>query len=238
MHRSQTRHLSASIIALLLATACRGNIEIDTGFVQTAESGVFGEDSADLLTSDSMSRHLLQDAGTLSASLRPPAWYGRFDPVYKRTYIAPAVAQNTCKAEGRNCSAIDGLSYPYEQYLMDPTDHAGSTTPVMKVHYPKGSWSAGSLFPGGTLFYAYPFKYHPTYDKENQLSKVSSTLEYEVYFPEDFPFNKGKNHIRSPSPCGIIIVYLLLFHAAIAKQVTLSFLCNFIPLFRWKASWA
>lgn len=193
MHRDQTRIIAALSIISLLVAVCHGQTELDIGLPPPDHSGTFGEDPADAIESDSISRHLLNDAGGDNASLRPPAWYGRFDPVYKRTYIAPAVAQNTCKSEGRNCSAIDDLSYPYEQYIMDPTEHNGPASPVMKVHYPRGSWSAGSLFPGGTLFYAYPFKYHPSYDKDNQLSRVSSTLEYEVYFPEDFPFNKGEN---------------------------------------------
>jgi hypothetical protein len=145
----------------------------------------------DIIASGMATRQLLQEAGIAGSQERPPAWYGRFDPIYKRTYMAPAISVNTCKAEGRNCAAIEGMSYPYEEYIMDPTSSTVPASPVLKVHYPQGAWSAGSDFPGGTLFYAYPFKYHPTLDKGNQLSTAGATLEYEVYFAEDFPFNKG-----------------------------------------------
>jgi hypothetical protein len=173
-------------------------------FFSWGGSGSVSQGPVDIIASGLASRQLLQEAGIAGAQERPPSWYGRFDPIYKRTYIAPAVSVNTCKATGRNCAAIEGLSYPYEEYIMDPNTTTVPATPVMKVHYPKGSWSAGSEFPGGTLFYAYPFKYHPTLDKGNQLSLVAATLEYEVYFPEDFPFNKGeqifKILVSSPLP--------------------------------------
>ena len=54
----------------------------------------------------------------------------------------------------------------------------------------QGSWSPGSPKPGGTLFFAYPYKANPT-STDNPLSIQSATLEYEVYFPNDFDFVKG-----------------------------------------------
>jgi hypothetical protein len=160
-------------------------------FFSWGPSSSVGQGPVDIIASGLANRQLLQEAGIAGAQERPPAWYGRFDPIYKRTYMAPAISVNTCKSEGRNCAAIDGLSYPYEEYIMDPTSTEIPANPVLKVHYPKGAWSAGADFPGGTLFYAYPFKYHPTLDKGNVLSQVGAILEYEVYFPEDFPFTKG-----------------------------------------------
>lgn len=130
----------------------------------------------------------------VSPTGRPPAWFGRFDPVYKRSYFAPAIAQNTCAGKpGHQCRAIPGLnlSYPYEEYILDPTVKS-NPQPVMKVHFPAGSISAGSAKPGGTLFFAYPFKWHPTKDQQNAFSHTNAYLEYEVYFPPDFDFVKGR----------------------------------------------
>ena len=183
----------ATMSTLLLLNSLIHSIKLchASSIFSSGGSNSLGQGPVDIIASALTNRQLLQEAGIAGAQERPPAWYGRFDPIYKRTYMAPAVAVNTCKAGGRNCSAIEGMSYPYEDYIMDPTSSTVPALPVMKVHYPKGAWSAGSNFPGGTLFYAYPFKYHPTLDKGNQLSQVGATLEYEVYFAEDFPFNKG-----------------------------------------------
>lgn len=175
---------------ILSSTLCQAWSIFSSG-----SSNSMGQGPVDILATGLTNRQLLQEAGIAGAQERPPAWYGRFDPIYKRTYMAPAVAINTCKSDNRKCAAIEGMSYPYEEYLMDPTSSTVPALPVLKVHYPKGAWSAGSVFPGGTLFYAYPFKYHPTLDKNNVLSQVGATLEYEVYFPEDFPFNKGEKSI-------------------------------------------
>lgn len=54
----------------------------------------------------------------------------------------------------------------------------------------QGSWSANSDLPGGTLFYAYPFKADPR-STANPFSADSASLEYDVYFPPDFDFVKG-----------------------------------------------
>ena len=47
-----------------------------------------------------------------------------------------------------------------------------------------------SPYPGGTLFYAYPYKLSPT-EEGGPISSVGAVLEYEVFFPEDFDFVKG-----------------------------------------------
>lgn len=121
---------------------------------------------------------------------RPPAWRSRYDPVYKRSYIAPAIAENHCKGK---CSGMPGMTYPYEEYILDPTANSTALAePVIRVWYPKGSWAPASPFPGGTLFFMYPYKSDPTKDLANPLSTVSAALEYEVYFPIDFDFNKGQ----------------------------------------------
>ena len=116
-----------------------------------------------------------------------PAWRGRLDTVYGKSYFAPAIYQNKCNPDQQDCSLISGASYPYEQYEIDPT---GSGRPVMRVTYPAGSWSPGSVKPGGTLFYAYPYKSSPS-SSANPFSRQTAYLEYEVYFPPDFDFVKG-----------------------------------------------
>ena len=117
-----------------------------------------------------------------------PAWRGRLDTVYGRSYLAPAIFQNSCRSSSQDCSMIPNQTYPYEQYELDPT---GSGRPVMRISYPAGSWSPGSPRPGGTLFYAYPYKTSPS-SAADPFSRHSAYLEYEVYFPEDFDFVKGK----------------------------------------------
>jgi hypothetical protein len=72
--------------------------------------------------------------------------------------------------------------------MIDPT--GDSNQPVLKIQYPKGSWSPGSPKPGGTLFFGYPYKTNPT-SPDDPLSVQSATLEYDVYFPSDFDFVKG-----------------------------------------------
>ncbi|KAL4522807.1 hypothetical protein Ndes2526B_g00860 [Nannochloris sp. 'desiccata'] len=114
------------------------------------------------------------------------AWRGRLDPTNGRSYFAASIAVNKCSAR-QDCVSNLG-SYPYESYMVDPTGE--SNQPVLKIQYPKGSWSPGSVKPGGTLFFAYPYKAIPT-SGDNPLSKQSATFEYEVYFPNDFDFVKG-----------------------------------------------
>lgn len=202
--------LQASIVLSLGILAKCNDLLPDTQQVIGDSVGSFqfgiisGEyDTDDLYESDieQNSGRNLQEAGLSTESApsspigtRPPAWYGRFDPIYKRAYFAPAIAQNTCVGKpGRQCREIPGLnlSYPYEEYIIDPTTNV-KPQPVMKVHFPAGSISAGAVRPGGTLFFAYPFKYHPTNDKENAFSHTKAYLEYEVYFPPDFDWVKGQ----------------------------------------------
>lgn len=148
------------------------------------------------VTLQKMQRHLLQDQNYTNVSTddlpsgngRPPAWRARFDPVYKRSYIAPAVAQNQCK--GSKSCTFRGLTYPFDEYIMDPTT-PDNPQPVIRIWYPKGAWSAGSDQPSGTLFYAYPWKNSPTNDPGHSISTVSAALEYEVYIPDNFDFVKG-----------------------------------------------
>jgi hypothetical protein len=114
------------------------------------------------------------------------AWRGRMDPLNGRSYFAASIAVNKCDGD-QECNTNLG-TYPYEQYIVDPT--GSSNQPVLKIQYPKGHWSPGSPKPGGTLFFAYPYKAIPT-SSDNPLSAQSATLEYEVYFPMDFDFVKG-----------------------------------------------
>lgn len=117
-----------------------------------------------------------------------PAWRGRLDTVHGRSYFSPSIYLNACNRSKQNCSALPGESYPYEKYEIDPT---GSGRPVMRVSFPAGHWSPGSQKPGGTLFYAYPYKTSPT-STANPFSRQTAYFEYEVYFPPDFEFVKGK----------------------------------------------
>lgn len=135
-------------------------------------------------------RRLLDDNVLVAGNGRPPAWKARFDPRYEDSYIAPARVKNSCNDKQKNCTAIKGKRYPYDEYILDPTTD-GDKQPVIRIWYPKGSWSPGSVRPGGTLMFLYPYKSHPTKDKFNPLSAVSAALEYEAYFPEDFDFVKG-----------------------------------------------
>lgn len=117
-----------------------------------------------------------------------PAWRGRLDTSFGRSYFAPAQVTNKCKPLLQTCSLIPGLTYPYEEYILDPTEPTGR--PVMKVSYPTGSWSTGDASPGGTLFYAYPYKWDPVASSD-PFSQAGATLEYEVYFPVGFDWVKG-----------------------------------------------
>lgn len=126
-----------------------------------------------------------------------PAWRGRFDTQFGLAYYAPALAVQTCKTgRATNCNGVaslPSLSYPYMQWMPDPTTN--TSQPVMKVWYPAGSWSPTSSFPGGTLFYGYPYKDFPDAGPD-PFSTVGASLEYEVYFPAGFNFVKGEAQTR------------------------------------------
>ena len=49
---------------------------------------------------------------------------------------------------------------PYDEYILDPTTN-GDKQPVIRIWYPKGSWSPGSKYPGGMLMFVYPYKVSP-----------------------------------------------------------------------------
>jgi hypothetical protein len=54
----------------------------------------------------------------------------------------------------------------------------------------QGAWSPSSLKPGGTLFYAFPVDER----LKVPIASTAATLEYEVAFPADFDWGKGKGH--------------------------------------------
>jgi hypothetical protein len=134
-------------------------------------------------------RTLAEDRSAFVYGNEVPAWRGRLDTTFGRDYFAPAQANNKCKNTVQNCSMIPGQSFPYEQYLVDPTD-PNSGRPIMKVSYPAGAWSTSAPQPGGTLFYSYPYKWDPI-SAQDPLSIFGATLEYEVYFPTGFDWVKG-----------------------------------------------
>lgn len=177
---------------LLLAAALLGQGPRLVAAQLDASIGPHAENIVETIGQQMWRRNLQQEA-IAAGNGRPPAWRSRFDPIYRRSYIAPAVAENSCDSKQKCTGAIVGMSYPYEEYIMDPTVTAGTQPqPVVRVWYPKGSWSPNSAFPGGALFYNYPFKTHPTKDTGNPISATSAALEYQVYFPSDFDFNKGE----------------------------------------------
>jgi hypothetical protein len=162
----------------------KGHVVVDldnNGAVESVDS-VFATDP-------SHKRTLAQDRSAFVNGNEVPAWRGRFDTIFGRDYFAPATANNKCKSSTQNCSMIPGQSFPYEQYLVDPTENTGR--PVLKVSYPAGAWSTSAPLPGGTLFYSYPYKWEPT-SAQDPFSIYGATLEYEVYFPTGFDFVKGK----------------------------------------------
>lgn len=178
--------LAALCTLLLVATpafANNGQIAADLQDFGTQESvdSVFAGDP-------SHKRTLAEDRSAFVNGQEIPAWRGRFDIIFGRDYFAPAIANNKCRTTTQNCSMIPGQSFPYEQYITDPT--APTNRPVMKVSYPAGAWSTSSPQPGGTLFYAYPYKWDPV-SAQDPISIYGATLEYEVYFPADFDFVKG-----------------------------------------------
>lgn len=73
----------------------------------------------------------------------------------------------------------------FRNVILDPVT-PGSRQPVLHVHYPAGGWATSGNPPSGTLFYSYP------YGRDIPLAYVGATLEYEVYFPPDFPWIKGE----------------------------------------------
>ena len=122
-----------------------------------------------------------------------PAWRGRLDTYFGLRYFAPALYYNAaCNDTAARCTAIDlpGQRYPYQAFLRDPTDPSAAAWPVLKASYPAGSWSPESAVPGGTLFYAFPYKSDALLDGPGiePLSRAGAALEFEVYFQPDFDF--------------------------------------------------
>jgi len=144
----------------------------------TAGSDIHGEAASDLIGSDLQRRRGLQEEeqGDHESAVavdivqelqqnqrrqlqqdldresnRPPAWYGRFDPTYKLSYFAQSMSENKCDPP-QDCSRLPGRSYPYHSIVVNPLDPMGDQ-PVMKIEYPKGSWSPSSDIPGGTLMW-------------------------------------------------------------------------------------
>jgi len=185
-----SQRLFAAICRLLLI-AIPALATLNDGQVAAADLQVLGShlSSDHLYTTDpTHKRTLAQDRSAFVGGNEVPAWRGRFDTIFGRDYFAPAQATNKCRDTRQNCSMIPGQSYPYEQYIIDPTAPTGRL--VMKVSYPAGAWSTSARLPGGTLFYAYPYKWEPG-SAQDPFSMYGATLEYEVYFPAGFDWVKG-----------------------------------------------
>ena len=174
------------IVSLLVFLACLCAATAGV-FNETADLGseiYFASNSVENVVEYVKRRNLLLARGKPVDEL--PAWRGRFNPKFGKSFLAPVVTANICK-KGKKCKTNIG-TYPYDSYTKDPT--GDTDEPVMKIGYPKGSWSPGSTNPGGILFFVYPYK-KDMYTKDNPLSVDSATLEFDVYFPPDFDFVKG-----------------------------------------------
>jgi hypothetical protein len=119
-----------------------------------------------------------------------PMWHGRLDTKYGLSYFTPSLVQNSCSTKrGQQCSLIPGRSYPYQEFVTDPFS-GNPDQPILKVSYPAGSWSPSSEKPGGVLIYSFPTKTDP-FEKTYPASTEGATLEYEVFFPDNFEWVKG-----------------------------------------------
>lgn len=99
--------------------------------------------------------------------------------IWKPTlHIGDHALQNGFAKETKSTPTAD-----YKYVIADPTD-PGSDTPVVKVEYLKGRWAPNEGPGGGVLFYAWPN------GREGNIGD-DVRLEYEVYFPDGFTFNKG-----------------------------------------------
>jgi hypothetical protein len=200
---------AAFVLAMCAVSAFyASHSHIQTTLMPSVPGGGALADLREAATARSVAHRMLlqEDLDVARPSLIPidtqPAWRGRLDTRYARTFMAPSIAQMKCK-DGAECS-FQGREYPYEEYIADPTV-PGSMQPVLKASYPKGSWSPASPKPGGTLFFAYPYRADPT-GTDNPFSRKSAALEFEVYFPQDFDFVKGEQPAppaarRPPPPC-------------------------------------
>ncbi len=82
---------------------------------------------------------------------------------------------------------------PKQKAPSKPTDPPASQPPTRSSPTAapnKLSRTPGNAVPGGTLTFAYPFKPN-TATTAGPISRLGAALEYEVFFPEDFDFNKG-----------------------------------------------
>ncbi|KAI8104897.1 hypothetical protein M9435_000074 [Picochlorum sp. BPE23] len=89
------------------------------------------------------------------------------------------VGDHTLKSFGQEISTNSKADNKY--VVRNPT--CDSSEPVVRTMYEKGRWSPGKSG-GGVLFFAWPD------GKGKSLGDVVR-LEYEVYFPENFPWVKG-----------------------------------------------
>lgn len=178
------RYLIATIVAVLQA----GVFAVPENTTDLTAAG-FVEGSVESVVDYVKRRNLLSWNERSLEEL--PAWRGRFNPRFGKSFLAPAMTANICQ-KWKECKTSVG-TYPYDEYVKDPTRTGNE--PVLKVGFPKGSWSPGSSKPGGILFFAYPYK-RDTYTKDNPFSAESATLEYDVFFPKDFDFVKGTRLLK------------------------------------------
>lgn len=262
---ARRRTIAAAILLIAFVGVASADLSMTDhlrGWMDAAVSQIgWGSGAASGAQAITHGRSLVEDSSSraMNINFTPiPAWRGRFDLQYGLSYFAPALVINNCNRNTQSCSNIPGLSYPYYQFLVDPT--APETgKPVMQVWYPAGSWSPTAPTPGGALFYAYPYKNNPS-EAADPLSMYGATMEYEVFFPTGFDFVKGKKKLLELNwvvfgfcffksllaPTTTLHIHLFTFNRlflshliiALNKQaLDINILHSSFLSIRWKASW-
>lgn len=92
----------------------------------------------------------------------------------------PVIGEHSLRNFGKTVSNNPRADYKY--VVKDPTCSSNDT--VVRAMYLQGRWSPGGGDGGGVLFFAWP---------EGKHVNLGNTvrLEYQVYFPENFPWVKG-----------------------------------------------
>ena len=118
------------ITLLAVVAAATAQTGGDLAATRSGHFGGFAENLVQKLASTVTMRRLMGKQSDIEAL---PAWRGRIDPTFGRSYFAPSLAVNLCTGD-KTCSTSLG-AYPYEEYIIDPT--GDSNQPVLKIGFPK-----------------------------------------------------------------------------------------------------
>lgn len=136
------------ILAIIHVTTVQGAVQLQPqkADLEMARAVFFGRELmvVDQNSTEAGYRRMLTAAGAADGL---PAWRGRIDPMYKRAFMAPALAQNKCD-NAQQCTTNLG-TYPYEEYIIDPT--GDSNEPVLKISYPQVSVLGGVARPAARV---------------------------------------------------------------------------------------